>query len=434
MQRALSVAILMVGALCVSGGISSAEDLSLDEAIQTALENSPVMDAAAAEVEAAQAGIKVAGAGAWPTLSASGSYGKFSGDVLYGRFIPGAPGDGTMPVGEFDTNRMVNVELTQVLYAGGAIGAEKRLRDIERRVADQSLLDGRLELEHLVTRAYYEAMLAERRLEVAGRSVERSREGLDAIRARHAEQEALELELLGAEGKLAGDELTLLEAGKALGLARRQLDLLLGRSSGPSLQLTTALDLPLDVPPEEESLARAVETSPAVRQADLRVAQADAALGGARAKGRPKLEVVGLYSWIDNDLIFKGDYAGAVLNLSIPFFQDIKAGKASKKMAEAYGRQAAHLRRDAADRVGLAVETGYGRLDVALAAVEVARRNLKYQVEYHRVTRSAFREQLATFSEVLDRRDDLSKAELALFGAHFEARMAEAELRRLIGG
>jgi outer membrane protein TolC len=59
---------------------------------------------------------------------------------------------------------------------------------------------------------------------------------------------------------------------------------------------------------------------------------------------------------------------------------------------------------------------------------------LKYQVEYHRVTRSAFREQLATFSEVLDRRDDLSKAELALFSAHFEARMAEAELRRLIGG
>lgn len=432
MQKVLRV-VMMVGVVCMSSGMTSADELSLEEAIHLAIDNSPVMDAAVAEVDAAQAGIKLAGAGAWPTLSASGSYGKFNGDVLFGRFIPGSPGDGTMPVGEYDTNRMVNLELKEVLYAGGAIGAQKKLREVERQIADQAVANGRSELEYEVTRAYYEVVFAEHRLEVAGRSVERSSEGVETIRARFAEQEALQVELLGAEGKLAADELVLLEAGKALGLAHRRLALRLGRSNDRLLEPTTALDKPLEVPLEAESLNRAGETSPALRQADLRVAQADAVLVGARAKGRPKLELVGQYSWIDNDLIFKGDYAAAILNLSIPFFQDIKAGKASKKMAEARARQAAHLRRDAADQIGLAVETGYGQLEVALAGVEVANRNLKYRAEYHRVTLSAFREQLATFSEVLDRHDDLSQAELELLGAHFNTRMAEAEILRLLG-
>lgn len=433
MRWILKAAVLAVATPVVCAGITRAEGLSLEESIRIAKEKSPMLGAAAAEVDAAQAGIKLAGAGFWPTLAASGSYGKFSGDVLYGRFLPGTPGNGTAPVGEYDTNSLVNVELKQVLYAGGAIGAEKRIRTAEHSLADRSLADGRLELEHRVRRAYYETVLAERRLEVAERSVARSREGVETIRSRHAEQEALEVDLLGAEGKLAADELVLLEAGRTLQLARRSLDLLLGRSSDAPLQLVTPLDEPLAVPPADESSIRAVEASPAVRRADLRVAQADAAVGAARAEGRPKLELVGLYSWIDNDLFFKGDYAGVVLNLSIPFFRDIKAGKAAKMMAEARSRQASYLRQDAADQVGLAIDTGYGRLEVALAAVEVGRRNLKYHSERHRVTLSAFREQMVTFSEVLDRHDDLSKAELELLGAHFEARMAEADLRRLLG-
>jgi hypothetical protein len=40
---------------------------------------------------------------------------------------------------------------------------------------------------------------------------------------------------------------------------------------------------------------------------------------------------------------------------------------------------------------------------------------------------------MVTFSEVLDRHDDLRQAELGLSGALFEARIQEAEIRRLAG-
>jgi outer membrane protein TolC len=425
--------LLTLAAVCVASGPCWSEDLSLEDALRIADENSPAVAAAAAEIEAAEAGIALAGARSWPTLAASGSYGTFSGDVLYGRFLPGAPGDGTTPVGDYDTNQLANLELKQVLYAGGAIGAEKRLREVEHEFADERWREQRLDVELEVVMAYYGTVLAERRLEVAGRAVARSQEGLAAISARHQEEEALDVELLGAESKVAADELALLEAGRTAELARHQLDLLLGRQSGAPLTLTTELDRPLDVPPGSDALDRAVSASPTVRQAELAVARAEAAANAARAQGRPKLELTGLYSWIDNELFFRGDYAAASLNLGIPFFQDIKAARAASRAAEARGREAAHLRRQAENGVDLALARSYGRLEVALAAVEVARRNLAYHAEHDRVTRSAYREQLATFADVLDRHDALSRAELALHEAHFEARMAEAEILRIVG-
>ena len=67
------------------------------------------------------------------------------------------------------------------------------------------------------------------------------------------------------------------------------------------------------------------------------------------------------------------------------------------------------------------------------SAVDAARKNLEYHSERYRVTQSAYREEMATFSEVLDSHDDLRQAELALSGALFETRIQEAEIRRLAG-
>ena len=156
----------VLGTLVMAGG-AFAEELSLADAIESALADSPQVAAAQAEVEFAEHGAKAAGSAAWPTLGLSGSYGSFSGDVLYGRFIPGAPGDGSMPIGPYDRNATAAVELKQVLYAGGGIDAAKRASGVESRMAAEGLRARRRELSYQVTRAYYELLLAERRAEAA---------------------------------------------------------------------------------------------------------------------------------------------------------------------------------------------------------------------------------------------------------------------------
>jgi OMF family outer membrane factor len=415
-------------------GSAIAEELSLAEAIEIALVDSPQVAAAEAEVEFAGHGAKAAGSASWPTLALNGSYGSFSGDVLYGRFIPGVPGDGSMPVDPYDRNATAAVELKQVLYAGGAINAAKRASDAESRMADEALRNQRRELSYQVTRAYYQVLLAERRAEVATQSIERSQAGLDLIAARFAEQEALKVELLGAEGQLAADNLVLLEASNDLDLARRSLNRLLGRPQQAELKLSDSLEAPLQVPPEATAVDEATAGNPNVRMASLGVDRADAALGSAKSLSRPKLELSAVYTWIDNELFFDGTYAGAVVNLSIPFFQDIRAGSAAKKQAEAQKARADAMWTDAKTAAELQTVAAYRGLEERKAAAGAAAKNLEYHQERYRVTQSGYREEMVTFSEVLDCHDDLRQAELMLSGALFETRIQEAEIRRLAGG
>jgi outer membrane protein TolC len=208
---------------------------------------------------------------------------------------------------------------------------------------------------------------------------------------------------------------------------------LLGRPQENELKLSDVLEGPLQVPPEATGVEEAAAANPGVRMAGLGVEQADAALGSARSLSRPKLELSAIYTWIDNELFFEGQYAGAVVNLSIPFFQDIRAGSAAKKQARAQKTRADAMLADAKSAVELQAIAAYRGLEEKLAAVEAARKNLEYHRERFRVTQSGYREEMVTFSEVLDRHDDLRQAELGLFGALFQTRVQEAEIRRLTG-
>jgi outer membrane protein len=431
-MKRIRLTFAVCGLLAVTGG-SVAEEISLSDAISLALENSPEMVAAQAQVEFADQSVRAAGAGSLPTLAVSGSYGQFSGDVLFGRFIPGVPGDGATDVGPYDTNSTAAAELTQVLYAGGAIGAAKRAGGVAQRLAAEGLRERRRDLSYRVTRAFFEVLLAERRAEVAVRSVERSQEGLKTVRLRFAEQEALQVELLGAEGQVAADELSLLQANNDLDLARRALNRLLGRSQEEVLTLTGSLEDRLEIPPEARGVGNAAGTSSAVRVAALDVERADAAIAQARSVGRAKLELKAIYTWIDNELFFKGDYAGAVVNLSIPIFQDARAGSAAKRQAQARKREAEAVLEDAESGLKLQTVAAYRNLDAGVATVGAAQKNLAYHRERYRVTLSGYREELVTFSDVLDRHDDLQQAELGVLSAQYQARLQEAEIRRLVG-
>ena len=424
---------LVVSGILAVAGAASAAEISLSDAIALALENNPEVAAAQAEIEFAEQAVRAAGAGSLPTLAASGSYGQFSGDVLFGRFIPGVPGDGATDVGPYNTNSTAAVELTQVLYAGGGIGAAKKAGGVEQRMAVEGVRERSRDLSYRVTRAYFDVLLAKRRAEVAARSVERSQEGLKTVRLRHAEQEALQVELLGAEGQVAADELGLLQANNDLDLARRALNRLLGRSQEEALSLNGSLEDRLTVPPEAQGLENAAGASSGVRLAALDVERADAAFAQARSVGRAKLELKALYTWIDNELFFKGDYAGAIVNLSIPIFQDARAGSAAKHQARARKRQAEAVLEDAESGLKLQAVAAYRKLEESAATVGAAQKNLEYHQERYRVTLSGFREELVTFSDVLDRHDDLQQAELQVLGARYQARVQEAEIRRLVG-
>ncbi len=431
MTRNLRV-LLFLAALPLAAAPPAAGELSLAEAIAIAEQSNFGLEAARADLDTAQMAVRAARAPSLPALSASGSFGTYSGDVLFSRFVPGAPPGGT-DVGPFDSNSALLVELSQVLYAGGAHKADRKAGGVEHALAEEELRRKRLDLSYDVTSSFYGVLLAAERIEVARRSVRRSEEGLEIVRRRHAEQEALKVELLGAQSQLAADRLSVLEAENQLELARAELNRLLGRELAAELRLAGALDSPSEPPAEAEGVRLAGATSPIVRQAGLAAERAAWMDRKARSLSRPKLELKALYTSIDNELAFDGDYLGYSLHLSIPFVRDAVAGAAARGQARGRQRHAAAEQQDAEVSMRLAAITAYRRLAEANAAIAVAEKHLEYQGERHRVALSAFGEAVVTFSEVLDEHAELSQAELQLHSARLRARLAEAAVRRVIG-
>jgi outer membrane protein TolC len=426
------VGLLVVTAISMVSPVEASKSMDLEQAISTAFDNNVAIQAAQTEVEATEHGIRVARAQSYPTLAASGSFGTYSGDVLFTRFIPGAPGGSQgMDVGSYDSNQMTILELVQPIYAGGALTAQRQMNSTQNKLAAEELRQNRLMVAYEVTAAFYAVLLAEQQVEVATESLRRSQQGFEHVDSRFQLQEALKAELLGAKSQVAADQLGLKHAENQQELAKRQLNILLGRELDASVDLSGSLADAPGSSPLSGDIRTITQTNPAVQKSLLQHQLAGTAVDLARAMRKPKVELRGSYAWIDNDLLFKGDYAAITLNLSIPFAQDLVAGRASTRQAEARQRLTERSTAHAKREVQLKIEHALRRLEEATAAVEVAKTNVEFHHEKHRICESAYTEGLVTYSDLLDDHVELAEAELDYNTVLYEVRLAEANLKRV---
>ncbi len=411
--------------------------LSLDDARRIARGESFRLKAAGQAAAAAAGGVRSARAELLPSLSAVATHVDYDGDVFYARFInplqPGTPNPAAEPtdVGDFSSSRAGVLKLSQPLYAGGALLSRVRASRIEEEIAEAEVRQQQLDLDFEVTQAYYDVLLADRSVGVAGDSVRRSEESLETVRRRRAEEEALKVEELAAETQLARDRHRLRSAEGDRRFAHLALDRLLVRTAGDETRLSDPLEAPERRLDEEETVRRALEGHPALARGELRLTLAEEAVKAARAHYKPKLELEGYHAWIDSETFFEGTTFGFDLKVSIPFFRDAAAGGGAAARAAAGRELEASQHQELASQVRLLARQAVRRVEDAYGAIEVARTALEYQQEKHRVTASAFREQLATADQLLTEQAALAEAQLRLYGAHHAARLAEAELDRV---
>ena len=413
------------------------QDMTLQQALSEARANSFSTMAAAAGVEATQSAISVARAEYLPTLSANANFSRYDGDIFYGRFVPAQPGQPqdteATETGPFDSTSSAFLQLTQTLYAGGAREAQVDARRVQSELAGKELEATRRQLDHDVTRAFFDVLLAERSVAVAEGSIERSEQNLTEVRRRLEEDEALRVDLLGAESRLAADEHELIRSRNQLVLARRAFNHHLAREQDAEVALSGDLSRPAFAVDRSSARQHALSNSTDVQKAELAVGLADAMLRGAKSNFKPKLEFQGAFTWLDNEMYFEGTYYGGALNFSIPFLKDARAGRGAAGEARARKALEESALAQVRSGVSLEIERSLQAVEEAEAAVELATKTLEYYQERYRVAQVAYREQLATFSDLLDDHAGLRQAELQVAAAQHQTRVAEAEVRRLTG-
>ncbi len=397
-----------------------------DQAVARALERSPAMAQASQQVENAEVGRRTAYGAFLPTLSASSGASLRSSerfDPATDRIVSGS-------------NDSYNASLSAGydLFTGG-----RRFAELDRSRADLSAAEARREDQRfqvkLQTEQLFFAALREGELlEVAGARLGQAEESLEMTRRQARVGLATTSDTLRARLEMVNARQAVLQAETATRAARFAL----GRQVGadrPVIPLPPSDLEPTPLPlTEEELLAAAEASSPALRAAAAASGAAGAAASAARTAYLPVLRLSSGYGWANEDPSFGGGSTSWSFSLSasLPIFNGfqreatIARAEQSRNVAQLQEEDARLAAREEADGALRALATGETAIDIAEEAVRVAEEDL-------RVVRERYRVGVATALDVVTSQIALDQARVNLVGSRYDYVMARARLEAILG-
>lgn len=332
------------------GSAAGVLSLSLEEAIQVALERNYAVRTAALDVATAQAQVREAWGQVLPSADVSSSYTRnlvqanpFAGSDAGGffdsfgaiswlAFNEGARTDGdpaTEPItfGEFRdrqnqgfadagivqnendnpfgvANQFQNtLSISQTLYNGSAFAAirgAQSLKDINQAALTQQQQTAIDQTRQL----YYGALLAQEQVGVVRASVARTQATLGETARRVAQGVLPKFERLTAEVEVSNQQTALIEAQNGAALARNNLLFALGLPVNQEVALAGDLDLPrdtfFDTVSLDDAVATALERRPDLEQARLAIELQKVNRGITQSEYFPSLSAFANLSYIGN--------------------------------------------------------------------------------------------------------------------------------------
>ncbi len=288
-----SGAMLLAGALAGTAG--GAEDrLTLVEAVNLALSYYPSVRASAAEVEAAESAVDEAESTRFPTVSVGGSATRYQDPMIVHPIHAFTP----ELVPPFDVNLFqAQAELRFSLYDGGGRSSRIDENRARRQSARSSHLETRQRLLSQLVQQYLSVLSRARTLDAQDRSLQALESELSRVKQVFEVGRAATVDVLRVEAGIAAAKAERVRLATSLDLAQRNLARLVGievsRTEASKLTPVSLSGLPL--PPREELLSRALESSPSVRLAKDDLAVAEAALGASQSRRLPSVNLNGRY-------------------------------------------------------------------------------------------------------------------------------------------
>ena len=407
--------------------------VSLPEAMQLAIDHSPVIARSRAVIKT-QLGVELSAKAAFlPTLDARAAFNAQQPDRVES-FGPMAT--------PLDQSWLAGLEIGYVIYNGGGRNAGLKAAQASVKAAEDRLRATVNDVLLAVATAYFDALLARDRILVQEEAQTVLGEQLSTAKKRFEAGAGQQFAVLQAEVALANAKPALINARSAYKLAIERLREAAGVEYPEGLD-GSKIELTSGWPPGEQphSLEAALKSA-AIKRPELAAALADIeqtrqALAGEISLTRPSLAATAGYGVVSRsfgDDITSDPLTGwtAGVELRIPLFDPGQA-RGRKMQAEARVETAEMAARERQ----LAVE---GEVRTAWLAVEEAREILataglvvKQAEEALRLARAGFDAGAGTQLEVLESRFALTQARLNSIQATHQYHTAVASLRRASG-
>jgi len=406
----------------VLGQSSSApanQRLSLATAVTMAVENNRQLQTARLEIEKAEADIAVARTRRLPVFQTEAMASQLLTPVDFS-FPQAAFGEypGIGPIPGIDTTVSVPRQPTYYLFAqvsqpisqlfriGLGIQSATTTREIERERARAQ----ELSIVNSVKRLYFAILQTESALAAINETVALYRELDRTLQVRVAQKVALRSDALDVQFRLAQEELSRTTQQNALWSQKEQLNQLLGRDLRTEFEVedvATISVLEIDVDAER---SRALENRPDVREARLKVQQAELDRRLTKADRIPEVSLAVSYTSNFNIDVLPANLALVGIRLK---WEPFDWGRRGQELAakDRTLQQARLAVREVEDRTVLEINSRFRTLAEKRALLKVAQMAQSTARERLRVRTNQYELQAALLPDVLQSRSELASAD-----------------------
>jgi outer membrane protein len=451
MKRALATWCLLAGLVPSAAAAQPAtaaaspelsERLTLADAVRLAVEHNTQVQAARLAVESADAEVATARSRRLPVFETEVSASQLITPVDFA-FPQGAFGTfpGTGPIPAADTtvsvprqptayvSGQISQPLTQLVKINLGVKSAAAAREIEQeRVRAQ-----RLAVAGSVKRLYFAILQSQSALAANDEAIALYRELDRTLVVRVAQKVALRADAMDVQLRLAQAELARTTFQNALAAQKEQLNQLLGRDVQTAFEVEAIAELaPLEVD-LAASRRTALESRPDVREARLRLEQAELDRRIAKADRLPDVSLAMSYTSNFNIDMLPANLATVGVQLK---WEPFDWGRRSRELAikAATVRQARLSVRDAEDRTTLEINSRLRTLAEKRAALNVAqlaqgavREKLRVATNQYQVQAVLLPDVLKVRAELADADDDYQQALMAFWTAKADFEQAVGE-------
>jgi outer membrane protein TolC len=435
------ILLLLPAIAAAQSPVTITERLSLDKAIRLALENNRQVQSASLQLQKANEDVEVARTHRLPVFDIQGQAAQLLTPVDFA-FPQGAFGDfpGIGPIPSTDTNVSVPRQLTyyvssqmsqpitQLFRIGLGIDSARATSAIEQ----EHLNAQRLSVTNSVKRLYFAMLQTESALDSTEQAIALYRELDRTLDVRVAQKVALRADSLDVQFRLAREELTRTTYQNTLASQKEQMNQLLGRDVRTDLVVEPVTELSIAEIDLNAARTRALENRPDLREARLKVEQADLDRRLTKAERIPDLSVAVSYNSYFNIDVMPTNLATAGLQLKWEPFDWGRKGRqlAAKTHTVSQARLAL---RDTEDRIIVDVNNRFRTLSEKRALLNVARMAQATSREKLRVKTNQYQVQAALLPDVLQLRAEQANSDDQYQQALLSFWTAKADFENAIG-
>jgi outer membrane protein len=405
---------------------SAAVKLTLQEAVERALKNSPELVRAAGAIVTSEWSERTAFGAYLPSLSLSSGSSRSSSSRFDERTQTTISGSSE----SYSAGLSGSIDV----FTGGRRGAERDRAKANTLSAEASMVESQYNVILQTKTAFFNVQRQVDLERVAQGDIQRSQEALTAAQRRLQVGSATRSDVLRAQLDLNNAKQSLLNIQTQQRSAGFALGVLVGVAAPVGVQVDTGVVI-RPLPMSEADLIRLAEQqSPGVKSSEAAVSAADAATSVSRASYLPTLRLSSGYDWSNNEASFTNGNTGWSLRLSgsYPLFnnfsREAQVANSDVNLRNAQANFGLAKRQARAD-----VERILGELKLAEQQIALATEALAVAQEDLRVNQERYRLGMSTILDLLLSQNALRSAENNLVSARYDYEIARAQLEALIG-